>query len=236
MAKGDYYFPFKYQRFYSSTTDWTEEQEGAYLRLLTYQFDKGSIPNDLKKIKKISPKAVKNWGLLSKKFVQNSEGNLINIVMDEIRNDIQGKKDKNLKNGKLGGRPKTERLENTKPNGYEKENPTVPKIKTQTEPIPITNNQKPNNRESNYSTKIFDAESALLENQIEMERICVITGKSLIQAKESLHKYHLFLQEKEQYPKSRPAIFAGFEKWLMNEKNSPSPQTTNGNPLRQLIV
>lgn len=101
----------------------------------------------------------------------------------------------------------------------------------------ITNNQEPitkRNRETGLSTKIFDAESALLENQIELERICVITGKSITQAKESLHKYHLYLQEKEQYPKSRLAIFAGFEKWLMNEKTVQ--QSTEGNPLRKLIV
>jgi uncharacterized protein YdaU (DUF1376 family) len=141
MAKGDYYFPLFYQRFYSSTQGWTEEQEGAYLRLLTYQFDKGSIPNDIKIIKKISQKAAKNWSFFQSKFVQNSEGNLINPVMDEIRQKIQEKKDKNLRNGKLGGSPKTERLLKKD----ESENRTVIENETervtQTKPIPLTNNQ-----------------------------------------------------------------------------------------------
>lgn len=141
MAKGDFYFPFYYQRFFSSTQGWTEEQEGSYIRLLSYQFDKGSIPNDPKVLKKIAPKSIKNWSLFESKFVQNSEGNLINPVMDEIRQRIQAKKDKNLKNGKLGGRPKTERLEITKPNGSENKTERLTERVTQTKPIPISNIQ-----------------------------------------------------------------------------------------------
>jgi uncharacterized protein YdaU (DUF1376 family) len=151
MAKGDYYFPLFYQRFYSSTQGWTEEQEGSYLRLLTYQFDKGFIPSDPKKIKKIAPKAIKNWKLFESKFVQNSDGNLINIVMDEIRKNIQEKKAKNLENGKLGGRPKTERLPETKPNGYENDNRNETERVTQTKPILITNNQNIKEERENFS-------------------------------------------------------------------------------------
>lgn len=65
----------------------------------------------------------------------------------------------------------------------------------------------------------FDAEEQVLKNQIELERICMSVGKSLAPAKEALHKYHLYLTEKGQYPKTRRQIFAGFEKWLLNEKN-----------------
>lgn len=136
MAKGSYYFPFYYQRFYDSTTGWTEEQEGAYMRLLTYQFGKGSIPNNMKLIKKISPKAVKNWSLFSSKFEQNSDGNLINITMDNIRNEMMVIKDKNLRNGKLGGRPKNRTV-----------NSGLTQTITQTEPIPLTINHKPLNTE-----------------------------------------------------------------------------------------
>ena len=68
------------------------------------------------------------------------------------------------------------------------------------------------------------------QNQIEFEAICIKTGKDKYSASESLRKYHLYLEEKEQYPKGRKAVFAGFEKWLMNEKkfsNGTHQQTSN---------
>ncbi len=106
MAKGDFFFPFMYQRFYTSTRGWTEEQEGAYLRLLTYQFDQGSIPNDMKLIKKISPKAVKYWSFFSSKFIQNSEGNFINPVMAELREKANSAHEIRSLNGKKGAQKK----------------------------------------------------------------------------------------------------------------------------------
>lgn len=72
----------------------------------------------------------------------------------------------------------------------------------------------------NLGVVVYDAEDTLLKNQIELERICVaVGGVDMKTAKESLHKYHLYLEEKEQYPKGKKAIYAGFEKWLRNEKN-----------------
>lgn len=65
---------------------------------------------------------------------------------------------------------------------------------------------------------IFDIEKEILNNPIVFEQICVKTGKDPTTAKNVLRKYHLWLVEKEQYPKGKKAGFAGFEKWLMNEK------------------
>lgn len=75
---------------------------------------------------------------------------------------------------------------------------------------------------------VYNAESEILKNQIEFERICMNTGKRQDEAKDSLRKYHLHLEDKEQYPKGKKAIFAGFEKWLLNEKNF-----NNGNAAHQ---
>lgn len=79
------------------------------------------------------------------------------------------------------------------------------------------------------SVKIFDAEELILKNQIQFERICCATGKNSAEGAEILHKYHLYLEEKEQYPKSKRALFAGFEKWMLNEKkfNSNGITTTS---------
>lgn len=81
----------------------------------------------------------------------------------------------------------------------------------------------------------FNAEEEILKSKIRFEQICMAAGAGKEQAKESLHKYHLYLEEKEQYPKPLKSLFAGFEKWLINEKKfskndtSRKIDTTNGN-------
>lgn len=72
----------------------------------------------------------------------------------------------------------------------------------------------------------YDAEKEILKNPIEFERILVAAKKTdFAAAKISLRKYHLYLEEKEQYPKGRKSVFAGFEKWLMNEHKFNSNET-----------
>jgi len=63
---------------------------------------------------------------------------------------------------------------------------------------------------------VYDAEQSVISNQIEFERICMVTKTSRQNALESLRLYHLHLQEKERYPMGKKAVFAGFEKWLMD--------------------
>lgn len=75
---------------------------------------------------------------------------------------------------------------------------------------------------------IYDAEKTILDNPIEFERICMATGKQKDLAKDSLRKYHLYLEEKEQYPKTKKAVFAGFEKWLLNEKKNTDGKQRTG--------
>jgi uncharacterized protein YdaU (DUF1376 family) len=110
MAKGDYYFPLYYQKILSSTQGWKDDEFGAYMRLLIYQYDKGSIPNDMNIISRIAPTAKKNWALLSKKFEVSEAGELFNPVMKEIRERRLKKLEVNKENGGRGGRPITERL------------------------------------------------------------------------------------------------------------------------------
>ncbi len=65
----------------------------------------------------------------------------------------------------------------------------------------------------------YNAEEEISKNQIEFERICMATGKNRETAKNSLRMFHLHLEEKAQYPKTKKSMLAGFEKWLRNEKN-----------------
>lgn len=71
----------------------------------------------------------------------------------------------------------------------------------------------------NHPNLIYDAEKEILGNEIQFQRICTAAKISDVeQIKESLRKFHLHLTEKEKYPQTRSQIYAGFEKWLLNEK------------------
>lgn len=93
----------------------------------------------------------------------------------------------------------------------------------------------------------WDVEQELLANPIRFEQICMnarrINGTTKSQAfvRESLRKYHLHLEERAEYPRTKKALFAGFEKWLLNEKNfSKNGETSNltatGSPVVQSVV
>ncbi len=104
MSKGAYFLPLYYQRLLTSTTGWKDDEFGAYLRLLIYQFDKGSIPNNMESITRIAPSAKKNWPVIKEKFELGDDGNLRNRVMDNIRKRQLNKSEVSRKNGTKGGR------------------------------------------------------------------------------------------------------------------------------------
>lgn len=73
------------------------------------------------------------------------------------------------------------------------------------------------NGDSQSDSLIFDAEKEILGNRIRFEQIMVAARKEEPAARDALHMYHLWLQDKEKYPKSKKSCFPGFEKWLLNE-------------------
>jgi hypothetical protein len=67
---------------------------------------------------------------------------------------------------------------------------------------------------------IYDIEKYLLENQVQFESaICIKPGMTSEKGKEILKKYHLWTKSKEQYPRHPAALIAGFQTWVLNEKN-----------------
>lgn len=66
----------------------------------------------------------------------------------------------------------------------------------------------------------WDVEDDLLKNPIQLEQICIAARKDVALAKKALTKFHLWLQENERYPKPRKALYAGFTRWLLNEKET----------------
>lgn len=65
----------------------------------------------------------------------------------------------------------------------------------------------------------YDIESHLLLNRKDFEAICMKTQKNQELVSHVLKKYHLFLIEKNDYPKTKRQLYAGLEKWILNEKN-----------------
>lgn len=72
----------------------------------------------------------------------------------------------------------------------------------------------------------WNIEDDLLKNQIQFEQICMAARKSADVARVSLTKFHLHMVENEKYPRSRKALYAGFQKWLMGEKWQIEEKTT----------
>lgn len=69
---------------------------------------------------------------------------------------------------------------------------------------------------------VYDAEAEILGNTIRFEQICLKTKSAPEHAKMVLHKYHLWLIEKDHYPRPKNSVYAGLEKWLYNEKEKKS--------------
>lgn len=84
MAKNPI-LPLYYNDINSSTEHWSDEEFGAYMRLLIHQWDKGSIPEDATRLKRIAATAKKHWKLLKEKFIKGEDGLLRNARMEEIR-------------------------------------------------------------------------------------------------------------------------------------------------------
>jgi len=96
MAKNPV-FPLYYNDIDRSTRDWTDEEFGAYVRLLVHQWDKGCLPNDYQRLTRIATSLDTNWGMLKSKFPENGVG-LKNPVLEEIRSKILRHKEKQKNN------------------------------------------------------------------------------------------------------------------------------------------
>lgn len=111
MAK-DPVCPIYYNDLLGSTRDWTDEEFGCYVRLLLEQWDKGKIPspyqkstknlpNDYQRLTRIATSVERNWELISTKFIE-TDGGLVNEVMEDIRTKRLLFKQKQSENRKKG--------------------------------------------------------------------------------------------------------------------------------------
>lgn len=79
--------PLYYNDITRTCSTWTDEEFGCYMRLLIEQWDKGFIPKDINRLKRLSTSIEMNWPLMKDKFSEIGEGKLANNHMEEIRID-----------------------------------------------------------------------------------------------------------------------------------------------------
>lgn len=111
-------FQFYPQDFLVGTADMTAEEVGGYIRLLCYQWAKGSLPNDDKKLSQLSGISDGlSLGNVSVKFRLCEDGLKRNDRLELIRLEQEEYRKKQSNNGSKGGNPN---FQNGKHNPYYK--------------------------------------------------------------------------------------------------------------------
>lgn len=107
MAKNPI-FPLYYNDLLGSTKTWTDEEFGAYVRLLIEQWDNNFVPSpyqdstnplqpNFQRLTRIATSVEKNWRILSTKFTE-VDGGLQNKRLEEIRDLKQKHAEKQREN------------------------------------------------------------------------------------------------------------------------------------------
>jgi uncharacterized protein YdaU (DUF1376 family) len=99
MAKNPI-FPLYYNDILGSTKTWTDEEFGAYMRLLIHQWDHNELPKDYQRLTRIATSLDTNWSMLKNKFEETETG-LQNAVLEGIRHKrlkFSEKQKENIKN------------------------------------------------------------------------------------------------------------------------------------------
>ncbi|HMU69749.1 MAG TPA: hypothetical protein PKC38_07065 [Chitinophagales bacterium] len=99
----DFILPFFHKEFSSATRDWTDAEVGAYTRLLIFQWDQGSIPEDINRIRKIADSIDQTGAIVLPKFAKaEQDGRLQNLNMEKIRTERKIFRAKKSESGKEG--------------------------------------------------------------------------------------------------------------------------------------
>lgn len=93
--------------FYMDTASWPVEAVGMYSRFLFYQWVNGCLPDNEKELARIAgcgiAKLKKNFNFWKPKFIQNGNGNLQNIRLEETRKTQLEYREKQANSGRIGG-------------------------------------------------------------------------------------------------------------------------------------
>lgn len=93
MAKKHFYFPFYPDIFIRGTLTMSCEEKGAYIQLLCYQWDNGSIPNDQLKLSRIcGVEESFDFGEIFKKFPNGKNPKMIEVMKKTEEKSEKAKK------------------------------------------------------------------------------------------------------------------------------------------------
>jgi uncharacterized protein YdaU (DUF1376 family) len=103
----------------------TLEERGAYISLLTHQWDSGKVPTDIDELSKIfgcsAQTARRVWAKLSGKFRETSPGFVRNLRLEAERDTQEHRRSIWTENGRKGGRPPANGQTKKEPMGSETE-------------------------------------------------------------------------------------------------------------------
>jgi uncharacterized protein YdaU (DUF1376 family) len=94
--KVDIYMPLYVRDFLTSTLGWSAEERGHYLVLLMVAWDRGSLPDDLAHLERLSPGVGKVWHLLADKFPVCDDGQRRNGRLEKHRDRCVELKEKRV--------------------------------------------------------------------------------------------------------------------------------------------
>jgi uncharacterized protein YdaU (DUF1376 family) len=225
MAKEDQWFKFYYKLFLISTQGWKDDEVGAYVRLLSNQFDRGGLPDDEAELKKLITSHKKNWPALSKKFKKCDDGLLRNDFMSDVRKERDEKSIKNKEIGSLGGRPRKNRtITELKPNAFKNES----HIYSSSLSDSVLGNEEGMGEEKPFVAngrffKLDDPDllgvpDRHLDNSI---MLISITKKKNLTKEEVLDLFEVFKCQNingTKYYESSDAVFSHFLNWLKTQK------------------
>ncbi len=124
MAKNPIW-PCYFNDLRGSTQDWTDEEFGAYVRLLIFEWDKGGVPVEEKRRVKIAETSAKHWGLLKTKF-EEKDGVLVNKKTIEVREKKKKHSEKQAENVEKRYQKATKKLPNDYQTDYQKPTKNIP--------------------------------------------------------------------------------------------------------------
>jgi uncharacterized protein YdaU (DUF1376 family) len=199
--------------FLTGTGHFTHEELGFYTRLLAYQHQQGHLSIEF--IQRLAGrKFEKLWSVVKSKFSQGTDSKFFNERMDK---EIEKRKAYSTKQ-KENAAMRWHKVGNAVGMPLENANENENNLGKSENPLP-----KPSELSELSGLITYDAEKEIIANQIDFERISMKARKPKDIALYSLRKYHLHLLSNERYPMGRVAVFAGFEKWLMEEKAKEVP-------------
>lgn len=101
-------FQFYPADFLMGTMLMSADETGAYIRLLCWQWQQGSVPGDLSQSARIGGIPARRMAAVLAKFEEGEDGQLRNARMESVRAKLEAYREKASELGKKGGRPRKE--------------------------------------------------------------------------------------------------------------------------------